>query len=94
MSTAASYIVLKNLKDANAPNINTSQELTVSKEVNASVESSASTKLEIDFHDFLLLTLIILCANIGFKLLGKLLVWIIDSQKKEKKDTSTPKDLS
>ena len=48
MSTATSYIVLKNLKDANVSDINTSHE------VNASVESSASTKLEIDFHNVLL----------------------------------------
>lgn len=93
MSTAASYIVLKNLKDSNASDINTSQELKVSKDVNASVEASASTKLEIDFHDVLLLTFIILCANIGFKVLGKLLDWILHLLKKEKKGTSTPKDL-
>ena len=93
MSTAASYIVLKNLKDANVSDINTSHELKASKDVNVSVESSASTKLEIDFHDVLLLTFIVFCANIAFKLLEKWLDWILHLLKKEKKDTATRKDL-
>lgn len=82
MSSAATYIVLKNLKEANA-----SSETHTMSEVNASVKSIDLAKLELGWNDFLLLTFIILCANIEFRLLEKILDWILKLFKKEKKDS-------
>lgn len=92
MSSAASYIVLKNLNDSNGSDSNvlnaTQTEIQTTAESNASVHSVASKKLEIGFNDFLLLTLIVLVANIGFKLLEKILGWLIRPSHNEKKDAS------
>ena len=92
MSSAASYIVLKNLNDSNGSDsnvLNTTQtEIQTTVESNASVHSVTSTKLEIGFNDFLLLTLIVLVANIGFKILEKILDWLIKPSQQEKGDAS------
>ena len=85
MSSATSYGVLKNLKDANTQEVNSSQEL--------QPYASVATHLEIDFFDVVLLTCVILCANIGFKLLEKLLDWIIAARKREKQDTASKDTL-
>lgn len=92
MSSATSYIVLKNLHDANksdSPILEAMQtEIQTTVESNASVHSVASTKLEIGFNDFLLLTLIVFVANVGFKLLEKILDWLIKPSHQEKEDAS------
>lgn len=88
MSSAASYIVLKNLNDSNGSGSNVLDAMQTTAELNASVHSIASKKLEIGFNDFLLLTLIVLVANIGFKLLEKILDWILRPSHDEKKDAS------
>lgn len=92
MSSAASYCVLKNLNDANKSDLNvldvTQMEIQTAMETNMAKHSMAATKLEIGFNDFLLLTLIVLVANIGFKLLEKILDWLIRPSHNEKKDAS------
>lgn len=92
MSSAASYIVLKNINDPDGSGSNvldaTQTEIQTTAESNASVHSVASTKLEIGFNDFLLLTLIVLVANIGFKILEKILDWLIKPSHQEKEDAS------
>ena len=97
MSSATSYIVLKNLHDANksdSPALEAMQpEMQTTKEVNASLSSMASTKLEIGFNDFLLLTLIVLVANICFKLLEKILDLFIKPSYQEKEEDSKKDDL-
>ena len=97
MSSATSYIVLKNLHDANKSNSpvleETKTEMQTTTEVNASLSSMASTKLEIGFNDFLLLTLIVLVANIGFKLLEKILDLFIKPSYQEKEDDSKKDEL-
>lgn len=97
MSSAASYIVLKNLNDANKSDLPvleaTQTETQTTAESNASVHSVASTKLEIGFNDFLLLTLIVLVANIGFKILEKILDLFIKPSYQEKEDDSKKDEL-
>ena len=97
MSSATSYIVLKNLNDANKSDSNvldaTQTEMQTIAESNASVHSVASTKLEIGFNDFLFLILIVLVANIGFKLLEKILDSFIKPSHQEKEDASRKDEL-